>query len=68
MAHFPEISNASHGERTTHYLRQYAGKHASAETRAAMLPMAENAASVEMLDEIHQMLRHLSGIAQEAGS
>lgn len=65
MAYFPDISTASHGYRTAHYLAQYAGKDAPAQEKVAMLPTAERAASAEMLDEIHQMLCHLTGITKE---
>jgi hypothetical protein len=66
MASEFDISNASHGKRLDHYLDQYGGKSdgtpARMVKRAQAYDLAHNAATVEMLDEIHLMLRVLSGV------
>lgn len=53
------ISDASFGERTTHFLNGMIPSHASLEERASMYPFAEKLARNEMVDEIHVMLREL---------
>ena len=64
MADISEITAISCWERQGHYLDQYGGKRMV--DREAAWPMAVFAAQAEMLDEIHAMLRHLTGIENES--
>jgi hypothetical protein len=61
-----DVWHEGHGSRTRHFLTQHYGT----ERYAKLLTMdairdAEKQAAVEMLDEIHCMLRHLCGNKQE---
>lgn len=64
MADLSEISSASCWERQGHYLNQYGGK--KMVDREAAFPIATFAAQAEMLDEIHAMLRQLTGIDDQS--
>lgn len=58
-----DISAASHGERFQHRLADFAGKdHAK---RLQCYDLAWQAATEEMLDEMHAMLRHLTGVKSD---
>ncbi|MFC5358126.1 hypothetical protein [Azospirillum himalayense] len=54
-----DISDASHGERMTHFLHQTSGKTGSS---PAEVDHAWRLATEEMLNEAHCMLRHLTGV------
>ncbi len=58
-----DISDASHGERMTHFLHQTSGKTgASPDLTQAEVDHAWRLATEEMLNETHCMLRHLTGV------
>lgn len=52
-----DVCDASYGQRLQHYLNEYGGKDSA--LRAAAREEAHRAATIEMLDEIHVMLRRL---------
>lgn len=55
-----DVSPASHGERLRHFLTDFAGQ--DQVKRMECHDIAWQAATEEMLDEIHTMLRHLTGV------
>lgn len=58
-----DISDAPHGERVRHFLKQTSGKTGSSpDLTQTEAEHAWRCATVEMLDEIHAMLRHLTGV------
>lgn len=52
-----DVSDFRHGEREAHYLTSFGGQ--NIEDRLRVRHLAYNAATAEMLDEIHVMLRQL---------
>lgn len=52
-----DVSDLRHGAREAHYLKSFGGD--KIEDRIQVAHLAYNAATAEMLDEIHVMLREL---------
>lgn len=57
------VSAISFGERQAHYLNSFGGDNIQA--RVQMLDLSYAEAMGEMIEEIHTMLRHQCGIADE---
>lgn len=59
----PDVCDACHGRRLDHYLEQFGGKSDGTpernRRRGEVYDLAHQAATAEMLDEIHLMLRTL---------
>jgi hypothetical protein len=59
----PDVYDACHGHRLDHYLEQFGGKPDGTpernRRRGEVYDLAHQAATAEMLDEIHLMLRTL---------
>lgn len=61
-----DVWHGCHGERTRHFLEQHYGTpNFAKQLTMEDIQRAEGMATVEMLDEIHCMLRHLTGVKQE---
>jgi len=61
-----DISDAQHGERMRHFLKQTSGKTGgSPDLTQAEVDHAWHCATEEMLAEIHTMLRHLTGAGND---
>tara|TARA_R110000772_G_scaffold45492_1_gene104210 strand:- start:2361 stop:2552 length:192 start_codon:yes stop_codon:yes gene_type:complete len=63
MSDLIDVSEISFFERQRHYLDTYGGD--TIDGIVGALPFANTAATAEMLDEIHTMLRHLCAISEK---